>query len=66
MAMYESFDVGGEFYTSPKFFDKLAGTGSLRQMISEGASESEIRASWKPGLEAFMEQRKPYLLYAGY
>ncbi|WP_306640027.1 exo-beta-N-acetylmuramidase NamZ family protein [Sanyastnella coralliicola] len=66
MAMYESFDVGGEFYTSPKFFDKLAGTGSLRQMISDGASESEIRASWKPGLEAFMEQRKPYLLYAGY
>jgi uncharacterized protein YbbC (DUF1343 family) len=33
------------------------------QQIKSGASASAIRASWKPGLEAFMSIRKKYLLY---
>jgi uncharacterized protein YbbC (DUF1343 family) len=33
-------------------------------MIEEGASADEIKACWKEDVEAFKQQRKPYLLYA--
>ena len=45
------------------FFTKLAGTKKLQQQIEKGVSESEIRASWKQGLEKFKEMRKKYLIY---
>ena len=51
------------FFSSPSFFDKLAGTKDLRMQILEGKSESEIRSTWKPGLEKFKTVRKKYLLY---
>ncbi len=44
-------------------FDKLSGTSNLRKQIIEGLSESEIRYSWKEGLEKFKKIRKKYLLY---
>ncbi|PWJ54284.1 uncharacterized protein YbbC (DUF1343 family) [Dyadobacter jejuensis] len=44
-------------------FDKLAGTENLREQIIAGKSESEIRQSWEPGLQAFKQLRKKYLLY---
>jgi uncharacterized protein YbbC (DUF1343 family) len=44
-------------------FDKLAGTENLRKQIVAGASESEIRKSWEPGLSDYKEMRKKYLLY---
>lgn len=44
-------------------FDKLAGVTSLKQQIIAGKSEAEIRASWEPGLSAYKEMRKKYLLY---
>ncbi|MBL7812138.1 MAG: DUF1343 domain-containing protein [Bacteroidetes bacterium] len=45
------------------FFDKLAGTATLRKQLLSGMSANEIRLSWKPGLETFYTQRAPYLLY---
>ena len=44
-------------------FDKLSGTSNLKKQIIEGISESEIRDSWKEGLEEFKKIRKKYLLY---
>lgn len=45
------------------FFTKLAGTKKLQQQIEAGISESEIRESWKNGLEAFKKMRTNYLIY---
>lgn len=45
------------------YFDKLAGGPVLREQISHGLSPSEIRKTWKPGLEEFMRLRSKYLLY---
>ena len=44
-------------------FDKLAGVSTLKQQIIAGKSEKAIRASWEPGLRAYKEMRKKYLLY---
>ncbi len=45
------------------FFNNLAGNKVLKDQIKLGMSESEIKATWKPGLDAFNEIRKKYLLY---
>lgn len=52
-----------KFFLKSNFFEKLAGTTSLRKQITRGESEETIRASWKPGLEAFSKVRSKYLLY---
>ena len=44
-------------------FERLSGTSSLRQQILKGTPPTAIRASWQPGLDAFKQQRKKYLLY---
>lgn len=51
------------FFTSPKFFDKLAGTDKLRQAIIAGQSAEQIKVSWREGITHFKQQRAPYLLY---
>ncbi|MEO3877347.1 exo-beta-N-acetylmuramidase NamZ family protein [Rheinheimera fenheensis] len=51
------------FFTAPDFMDKLAGTDQLRQQISQGLTEAEIRQSWQSALAQFKRQRQPYLLY---
>ena len=45
------------------YFEKLAGTATLRQQIKAGLTEAQIRESWKEGLEKYREMRKKYLLY---
>lgn len=45
------------------YFDTLAGTRLLKQQIIDGLTEEQIRASWKPGLDAFKTKRAKYLLY---
>jgi len=45
------------------FFTKLAGTRKLQQQIEAGKSESEIRKSWKTGLDQFKKMREKYLIY---
>ncbi|MCR4829347.1 MAG: DUF1343 domain-containing protein [Bacteroidales bacterium] len=51
------------FFLKNRFFDRLAGTPTLRRQIEAGLSEAEIRASWQPALRQFMQVRARYLLY---
>jgi uncharacterized protein YbbC (DUF1343 family) len=51
------------FIDQNSFFNRLAGTASLKDQLYKGWSAKEIRETWKPGLEAFMITRKKYLLY---
>lgn len=51
------------FFTSPSFFDQLAGTGELRKQLTAGLSGDEIRQSWQNELGAYKIMRKKYLLY---
>ncbi|MBK9290274.1 MAG: DUF1343 domain-containing protein [Bacteroidetes bacterium] len=48
------------------FFDNLAGNSSLRGQIATGLPEDQIRQSWQPGLQQFLQLRKKYLLYPDY
>ena len=52
-----------KFFLKSNFFEKLAGTATLRQQLESGASEASIRASWQEGLHTFMTIRERYLLY---
>ena len=45
------------------WIDILFGTDRVRRMIEEGAGPREIEQSWQTEVEAFKEQRRPYLLY---
>jgi uncharacterized protein YbbC (DUF1343 family) len=49
--------------SGPKPFDHEAGTDALRLALQAGKTPDEIIASWQPGLTAFREARRPYLLY---
>jgi uncharacterized protein YbbC (DUF1343 family) len=67
---YRLFPNKDSFFIQPKskkptdyFFNKLAGNSELMQQIIAGRSETEIRQSWKPKLNAFKAIRKKYLLY---
>ena len=51
------------FFLRNSFFDRLAGTSTLRQQIMAGMSEEEIRETWQEGLKQFAEMRRQYLLY---
>jgi uncharacterized protein YbbC (DUF1343 family) len=51
------------FFTNASFFDKLAGTSTLRQQIIEGVPEAAIRQTWQPAISDFKNIRKKYLLY---
>jgi uncharacterized protein YbbC (DUF1343 family) len=51
------------FFSSPSFFDKLAGTDTLREQMLAGQTESQIRASWEPALKVYSQMRLRYLLY---
>lgn len=46
------------------FFELLIGRGDIRQMIIDGKSAAEIKATWADDVKKFAEQRRPYLLYA--
>ncbi len=55
--------VGGDdFFT--KFFELLMGRGDVRQMIKDGATNQEIKATWADDVNSFKSQRRPYLIYA--
>ena len=58
---YKNLNSKTEFFT--KYFDKLAGNSKLREQIIARISETEIRKSWQPDLDAFKKIRKKYLLY---
>ena len=58
--------LGLQLINQRQLFDLLAGTKELRQQLSSGLSEEEIRASWQAGLKDFQAKRARYLLYTDY
>ncbi len=60
---YNSYPDKANFFNANHFFDKLAGSATLRWQIINGRTEEEIRASWQKGLAEFKAKRKKYLLY---
>ncbi len=60
---YCEFPDKGNFFRKNKYFDLLAGTPYLRELMEMGSSEETIRASWADGLAFFRLVRKDYLLY---
>jgi uncharacterized protein YbbC (DUF1343 family) len=52
-----------KFFSSPSFFDKLAGNDSLRKQVMAGLSEKQIRETWKTDLGNYKMTRQKYLLY---
>jgi uncharacterized protein YbbC (DUF1343 family) len=63
MNMYSSYPNKEKFFSSPAFFDKLAGNTLLRKQVASGVSEDDIRASWQKDLDSYKVIRKKYLLY---
>jgi len=59
---YRDLGMGDKFFRS--FFELLIGRSDIRQMIEDGKSASEIKATWADDVEKFRRQRRPYLLYA--
>ena len=58
---YNNLNIGEKFFT--KFFDLLMGRKDIKQMIMDGKSAAEIKATWAADVEAFKQQREPYLIY---
>ncbi|MFM8655462.1 MAG: hypothetical protein ACKODZ_12180, partial [Verrucomicrobiota bacterium] len=44
-------------------FDKLNRSRETRKQVLAGMSSLQIVASWEPGVRAWLEERRPYLLY---
>jgi len=53
----------GKFEFHADYFDQVMGTASVRKALEAGADVATILANIEPGLAAFAELRKPYLLY---
>jgi len=58
---YDAFPDKKVFFTS--YFEKLAGTASLRKQIEAGWKQDQIRESWSSDIENFMDLRKESLIY---
>lgn len=60
---FKVYGANEDFFTSPSYFDKLAGTDQLRKQMLAGKTLDEIKASWQPKLNEYKEMRRKYLLY---
>ena len=58
---YSKYPRKEEFFNP--FFEKLAGTTTLRRQIEMGWNEEQIRQSWQKDLKHYLEKRKNYLIY---
>ncbi len=57
--------MGGDaFWQNKSFFDRLAGTKTLRKQIDAGIPADSIRKTWQKGLREFDKKRSKYLLYS--
>jgi len=61
--IYRDYPDKESFFLPGLFFDKLAGSSKLREMIQSGYSEQQIKDTWQPGLNQFKKVRKKYLIY---
>jgi len=59
---YNNYPQKDKFFKA-NFFDKLAGSSTLREQIIAEKSADEIRNKWKEDLLLFKEMREKYLLY---
>lgn len=57
------FRTSADGNSGPAAFDGIAGGDALRLALQGGKTPEEIITSWQPGLAAFREARRPYLLY---
>jgi len=53
----------GKFEFHSDYFDKIMGTASVRAALEAGTGVPAILENIRPGLEAFTDLRKPYLIY---
>lgn len=60
---YNNYSDQANFFLPNHFVDKLAGSSQLRERITAGWTEEQIRASWQEDLENFKRVREQYLLY---
>jgi uncharacterized protein YbbC (DUF1343 family) len=60
---FKLFPGKDSFFLKNNFINKLAGNDKLQRQIKAGETETVIRASWQPQLDAFKMIRKKYLLY---
>ncbi len=58
---YRDLGMGDKFFRS--FFELLIGRGDIRQMIEDGRTADEIKATWAGDVDKFKRLRAPYLLY---
>jgi len=52
-----------KFQFHASYFDRVMGTELVRRRLEAGATVEEVLELVRPGLEAFAELRRPYLLY---
>lgn len=64
MDAYQNRSDSMVFFNS--FFEKLAGTKTLRRQILAGMDEKSIRRTWQKKLNRYKSIRKKYLLYLDY
>lgn len=60
---YKDYPEKESFFLPGLFFDKLAGNAKLREMIQADYTEQQIKDTWVPGLNAYKQTRKKYLIY---
>lgn len=60
---YKLFQGKDSFFLKNNFLHRLAGNDILMKQIKDNKTEAEIKASWQPGLQAFKQVRRKYLLY---
>ena len=58
---YKAYPDKEEFFTP--YFEKLAGTATLRRQIESGWDEARIRSSWQQDLKIYLERRGKYIIY---
>jgi uncharacterized protein YbbC (DUF1343 family) len=51
------------FRWSPPQFDRLAGGSALREQLTRGAAVADIAGGWAEQRSAYLERRRPFLLY---
>jgi uncharacterized protein YbbC (DUF1343 family) len=61
MGCYKDMPDKENFFNS--YFEKLAGTATLKKQIQDGVTEDKIRLSWLSEIIKFKVVRKKYLLY---
>lgn len=62
--LVETMAMSGERWSwRESHFDRLAGTDALRLALEAGASYPELASQWGSDVDAYLERRRPYLLY---